>query len=113
VLLVDFPQHQPPGHEQEGYRPAVMVGRPERVGTPRFPLLVVVPLTTQSGPWASQSPDLYPRLAAGAGGLPQDSVVLLDNVRCVDRHRVRGSFGTLTEEAYAPVREGLRRLFDF
>jgi hypothetical protein len=49
ILLVMLPTHAPAGHEQEGVRPAVVVGLPERAGQPRFSTLLVIPLTTQEG----------------------------------------------------------------
>lgn len=107
VVVVALERHVPPGHEQEGRRPAVVVGLPERVEEPRFPMLVVVPLTTQIGPWADASPRLYPRLAAGSPGLSHDSVALLDNVRAVDVRRVRRWAGSLSEDDFAPIRTGL------
>jgi mRNA interferase MazF len=112
VLLVDLPRHLPPGHEQEGSRPGVVVGLPERLGPPRYPVVVVVPVTTQSGPWAQPRSPLYLELPAGAGGLHQASVVLLEHLRGVDRRRVRGSLGTLTPDEYAPIQAGLRQMFD-
>lgn len=112
LVIVELPRHRPSGHEQEGYRPAVVVGVPERLGTPRYPVLVVLPMTTQSGPWAARSPDLYIPFAAGSAGLPQDSVALLEHLRGIDLRRVIRYLGTLTEEEYAPIRAGLRKLFD-
>jgi mRNA interferase MazF len=46
VVLAKFPEQDPQGREQQGLRPAVVVALPEQIGTPRFPLIVVVPLTT-------------------------------------------------------------------
>ena len=45
VVFVNLPSHNPKGHEQEGRRPAVIVGIP--LEDVRYPILVVVPLTTQ------------------------------------------------------------------
>jgi mRNA interferase MazF len=36
VVMVAFPRHNPRGHEQEGMRPAIVVGVPH--GPMRFPL---------------------------------------------------------------------------
>ena len=36
VISALFPEHVPGGREQQGYRPAVVVGIPERLGLPRF-----------------------------------------------------------------------------
>ena len=112
ILLVELPRHRPPGHEQEGYRPAVVIGVPERLGRPRYPVLVVVPLSTQRGPWATQSPNLYLPFAAGTAGLPSDSVAMLEHLRGIDLRRVIRHLGTLTEEQYTPLRAGLCHLFD-
>ncbi len=111
VIIGDFPAQVPPGREQQGYRPAVVVGLPEALGTPRYPVLPVVPLTTDRGQqWASASPDLYPRLAAGVGNLPQASIVLLDQVRSLDSNRLRRYIGTLSPEEYQPIINGLQRM---
>ena len=38
VFVADFPEHDPSGHEQEGPRPAILVGLPTNAGRPRFPV---------------------------------------------------------------------------
>jgi mRNA interferase MazF len=112
VLKVQFPAQRPPGHEQVGNRPAVVVGIPDRLGSPRFPSLIVVPFTTNEGDYASGAPALYPVFKAGAGGLTADSVALVDNVRSLGVSRILERLGTLTPEQYAPVRAALRSAFD-
>ena len=84
ILLVDFPPQTPALQEQQGTRPAVVVGRPSKTGTMRFELVIVVPITRQSGDWTAQNPILYPSLQAGMGNLTAESIVLLDKVRAVD-----------------------------
>ena len=64
--------------EQQGNRPAIIVGVP--LGTIRYPLVVLVPLTTQVGSWVEVNPKIYPVLSKGVGNLRQRSVVLLDQV---------------------------------
>jgi mRNA interferase MazF len=55
VVSAFFPEHIPGGHEQQGLRPAV-VGVPERLGEPRFEVLVVVPMTTdRDQEWSKRS----------------------------------------------------------
>ncbi len=110
VLVVALRRHVPGGHEQEGTRPAIVVGVPEHVGTPRFRAIVVVPPTTQAGDWADRRPALYPRLPAGSGNLPSDSVVLLANLRSVDADPVLRRLGALTEDALAPIRSGINAI---
>lgn len=112
VFVADFPEHNPSGHEQEGPRPAVLVGLPTNAGRPRFPVLMLAPVTTFRGQaWVTAAPDLYPVLRAGAGGLRVDSVALVDQTRALDASRVSRYLGTLTPEGYAPVHAAVRLIF--
>ncbi len=111
VVTARFPQQNPQGREQEGYRPAIVVGFPSRLGIPRFKLIVVIPLTTDKGQdWANASPDLYPRFSAGIAGLKSPSIVLLDQIRVLDISRIIAYRGTLSPEQYEPILVGLRRM---
>jgi mRNA interferase MazF len=111
ILLIALPSHAPRGHEQEGSRPAVVVGLPERAGEPRYPTVLVAPLTTQEGAWSRKASRLYPRLRVGAGGLPRQSVVLLDQLRSIDVQRVSRYLGSLTEDEFQPIQAGLTQIF--
>ena len=113
ILLISLPSHAPRGHEQEGLRPAVVVGLPERAGDPRYPTVLVVPLTTQEGTWSRKAPVLYPRIQAGAAGLPRPSIALLDQLRSIDVRRVSRYLGSLGQEEFQPVHDGLRQIFGF
>lgn len=110
ILLVELPRHRPPGHEQQGLRPAIVVGLPDKLGVPRYPTILVVPLTTQIESWATRSPDLYPQLSAGTAGLARQSVVLLDHLRAVDLSRIRGFIGRLKAQVFNPMRQNLQRM---
>ncbi|MEL6939515.1 MAG: type II toxin-antitoxin system PemK/MazF family toxin [Cyanobacteria bacterium J06598_1] len=109
VVLVSFPEHSPSGHEQQGRRPAIVVGTP--FGKTRYQLLPVVPLTTQSGDWVKENPMLYPVLALGTGNLTRESIVLLDQIRTVDARRIVKYFGSLSKKEYQPIADGLARIF--
>ncbi len=114
VISALFPTHVPGGSEQQGYRPAVVVGMPERLGVPRFEVLVVVPMTTdRCQKWLEKSSDLYPRLAKGTANLRSPSICLLDQVRSIGAERVRGYRGTLDAEQYRPIHDGLRRMLSY
>jgi mRNA interferase MazF len=113
VLLVNIPVNVPPGHEQDGRRPAVVVAIPSDTGWQRFDVLVVVPLTSQVGAWAGANPTLYPVLQADQAGLEVDSVAMVDHVQAVDAQRVVKVFGTLTPDEYAPIKSGLEVMFGF
>ena len=111
VVFALFPVHDPAGREQEGRRPAVVVGVPDLLGAPRFGVLIVVPLTTDRGQdWAEESPALYPSLPKGTANLRSDSICLLDQVRALSVQRVSHYRGTLSDEEYGPIRDGLARM---
>lgn len=111
VLLARLPQLVPPGTEQSGIRPVVVVALPDRVGVPRYPMIVAAPTTTRLGTWAHASPALYPVLEVGMGGLTRPSAVMLDHLRGVDAVRVVRPLGQLSADEYAPIRSGLERMF--
>lgn len=113
VLLAAIAQNVPPGVEQQGVRPVVVVGVPARLGPQRFPVIVIVPLTKASGPWVEINPTLYPRLTAGQGGLPLESTALIDHVQAVDATRVLKRYGTLEADAFRPILEGLEKMLGF
>lgn len=113
VVLVNFPAQIPPGREQENTRPAVIVALANVTGITRFSLVIVVPLTTQQGDWATRNSTLYPQLQAGMGNIRYDSTVLLDQIRAVDIKRVLGYRGDLTAEEYQPIANGLKTMFGF
>ncbi|MBD2243966.1 type II toxin-antitoxin system PemK/MazF family toxin [Nostoc sp. FACHB-888] len=111
VVTARFPQQNPQGREQEGYRPAIVVGFPSRLGVSRFSLIVVIPMTTDRGQtWAIASPDLYPRFAAGVAGLRSPSIALLDQVRVLDFNRIVDYRGSLTSDEYEPILIGIQRI---
>jgi mRNA interferase MazF len=116
LIITRFPSQNPQGREQEGIRPALIVGFPHNIGVPRFPLIFVAPLTTylrQS--WAIASLDLYPKLSRGQGNLPRNSIILLDQIRAIDLSRIDRYLGTLTTEEYQPIFSSIQKmlLFDF
>lgn len=110
ILLLTLPQQI--GHEQSGRRPCVVVGIPDKLGVPRFPILIVAPLTTAKGTWLQTAPELYPVLPAGSGGLHVESVVLLDQIRAAQESRIESYIGSLKQAEYEPIRYGVRKMFD-
>ena len=111
LIAASIPKRVPQGHEQEGPRPAIVVGLPDRLGPGRFPVVVVVPFTSYRGqPWVDAAPGRYPRFDAGVAGLRSPSAVLLDQLLAADLQRVRTRRGRLTAEQYEAVRIGLERM---
>lgn len=104
ILWAELPQRRPPGHEQTGRRPVLVVGVPEDIQVIPYRVLTVVPLTRTRlrGP-------LFPLLRAGTGGLPVDSTALIYQVGALDVLRVVGRIGQLAPAEYQPVRDGLKK----
>jgi len=90
------------GHEQHGVRPCVAVSDPAVNSDQRFPLVAVVPVTGTPGEGA-----LYPALSPGRSGLAKRSFALVDQIRSVDKKRVRRVFGRVAPEELAAIDQGL------
>ena len=101
IVLVDLDPTL--GHEQRGRRPAVIVSEPEILEAQRFPLTAVVPITSTPGRGV-----LYPRLEPGPSGLRRVSFALLDQIRSVDKRRIRRHFGAVTADELRAIDDGLR-----
>ena len=110
VVWANFPEHNPNAHEQQGTRPAVVVGLPSLLGRLRWEMVVVLPITSRSGAW-STSRAAYIPLTSEACGLPRTSLALVDQVRVLDRGRVLEYLGTLPDSEYEAIRTSLRRMF--
>jgi mRNA interferase MazF len=100
VVLLDLDSTV--GREQRGVRPGAVVSDPDVVADQRFPLLCVVPITATPGEGA-----LYPRLTPGPSGVRKVSYALIDQLRSVDKRRVRRAFGKLSPTEMEAVDEGL------
>jgi mRNA interferase MazF len=90
------------GHEQRGVRPCIIVSDPDVNGDQRFRLVCVVPVTGTPGEGL-----LYPPLAPGRSGLAKQSFALIDQLRSVDKRRIRRVFGELAREEVTSIDEGL------
>jgi mRNA interferase MazF len=89
--------------------PAVVVWFFSRTGALRFPLLTIVPMTSdRRATWAVANPAAYPLYPAGTSRLRNDTLALVDQVRAVDVRRIRNRIGTPTPAEYAPIEAGLR-----
>jgi mRNA interferase MazF len=80
----------------------VVVSDPEIIADQRFPLVCVVPVTATPGQGL-----LYPALAPGPSGLAKESFALIDQLRSVDKRRIRRVFGELAKEEIVAIDEGL------
>ncbi len=90
------------GHEQRGVRPCIVVSDPDVIADQRFPLVAVVPITGTVGHGA-----LYPLLRPGRSGLARASYALIDQLRSVDKRRIRRVFGAVSNDEVDALDEGL------
>ena len=90
------------GHEQRGVRPCVVVSDPDVIADQRFPMVAVVPVTGTPGKGV-----LYPALQPGPSGLSKPSYALVDQLRSVDKQRIRRAFGVVSASELDALDEGL------
>lgn len=88
--------------EHHRVRPCVAVSDPAVNADQGFPLIAVVPVTATPGKGA-----LYPELSPGKSGLTRASYALIDQLRSIDKRRIRRVFGRITQAELAALDQGL------
>lgn len=96
------------GHGQRGARPCVAVSDPAVNADQRFPLIAVVPVTGTPGEGA-----LYPELSPGKSGLTKPSYALVDQLRSIDKRRIRRVFGRIATVELTALDQGLALFLGF
>ena len=91
------------GAEVPKTRPCVVVSRTE--ANDISSTVTVVPLSSVQGRAAERL--VQPLLAAKETHLPKDSRALCDQVRSIDKGRIRGSIGVVTGEFLGKIDRGL------
>lgn len=89
------------GSEQGGVRPVLVVQND--VGNKYSPTIIVAAITSQS---KTKLPT-HVELAATQGGLSKNSVVLLEQLRTIDKQRLKERIGTLSDAQIPSVNEAL------
>ena len=89
------------GSEQGGVRPVLVVQND--VGNKYSPTIIVAAVTSQTG--KAKLPT-HVQLAASQGGLSKDSVVLLEQLRTIDKQRLK-EIGALNETQLPDVEKAL------
>lgn len=91
------------GAEVPKTRPCIIVSRTE--ANDISSTVTIVPLSSVRGRAAERL--VQPLLAAKETGFPKDSRALCDQVRTIDKGRIRGSIGVLSDEFLAKIDRGL------
>ena len=86
------------GSEQGGVRPVLIVQND--TGNKHSPTVIAAAITSQTG--KARLPT-HIEFAAGSYGLPKDSVVLLEQVRTLDKKRLREKMGHVEENVMEKV----------
>lgn len=89
------------GSEQSGIRPVVILQND--VGNRYSPTTIVAPLTTKVG--KAMLPTHV--LIRQQQGLTSDSIVLLEQIRTIDKNRLRGYVGTLDQIAMNKIAQAV------
>ena len=91
------------GSEQGGVRPVIIVQN--NVGNKYSPTIIVAAITSQIN--KARLPT-HIEITAPHFGLPKDSVVLLEQIRTIDKKRLREKIGRFNEEMMDQIDEGLK-----
>ena len=90
------------GSEQGGVRPVLVVQND--VGNKYSPTIIISAITSQIN--KAKLPT-HVEISASEFGLNKDSVVLLEQIRTVDKRRLREKIGHFNDELMEKVNEGL------
>lgn len=91
------------GSEQGGVRPVLVVQND--VGNKYSPTIIIAAITSQIN--KARLPT-HIEIIAPDFGLPKDSVVLLEQVRTIDKKRLREKIGRFSEDMMRSVDEALK-----
>ena len=104
IIWVDFPV--PVGHEQAGQRPALVVHDDDTQGT--VSIIAIIPFSSSQA--AVRFPHTIPVKPSSQNGLQNDSILLIFQLRAIDRRRVRGKMGRLEAQTQQLVDDELRQM---
>ena len=90
------------GSEQGGVRPVLIVQND--TGNRHSPTVIAAAITSQMG--KAKLPT-HIGLSAQSSGLPKDSIVLLEQIRTLDKTRLKKKIGTLSEKTLKKVDRAL------
>lgn len=90
------------GSEQGGVRPVLILQN--NIGNQHSPTVIAVAITSKAEKTAMPT---HITLCGGSCGLPQESIVLLEQVRTLDRSRLRERVGSLDEQTMTKINTAL------
>lgn len=90
------------GSEQDGIRPVLIIQND--IGNKHSPTVIVIPITSRV---KTKLPTHIP-LKASKFCLEKDSVILAEQVRTLDKSRIKSKIGSLDNETMEKVKEALK-----
>ena len=89
------------GSEQGGLRPVVVLQN--NVGNKHAPTTIVAPITSRLS-----KKQLPTHITFNGCGLAKDSVILMEQIRTIDKSRLKQKMGCLTNEKWEVVNDAIR-----
>lgn len=89
------------GSEQGGMRPVVILQN--NVGNKHAPTTIVAPITSRLS-----KKQLPTHITFNGCGLSKDSVILMEQIRTIDKGRLKQKIGCLTNEKWEVVNEAIK-----
>ena len=89
------------GSEQGGLRPVVVLQN--NVGNKHAPTTIIAPITAQLG-----KKQLPTHIIFNGCGLAKDSIILMEQIRTIDKGRLKQKIGCLTNEKWEVVNEAIK-----
>jgi len=90
-------------------RPAIVVACPKI--NLRYPVIIVVPLTTQPVPQIMNFPQMEIKVPKNSGALTRESIALIDQLRSIDIDKVQAYLGCLDRGVYEQIWNSILKLF--
>ncbi|MCK4356548.1 type II toxin-antitoxin system PemK/MazF family toxin [Candidatus Bipolaricaulota bacterium] len=94
------------GHEQGGTRPVLVIQND--VGNEYSSTTIVAAITSQT----KKRMPIHVEIATDESGLPKDSIVLLEQIRTLDKERLKRKIGRLCAEKMCEVDRALCKSLD-
>lgn len=89
------------GSEQGGVRPVVVIQND--IGNKHSPTTIVAPITSRIG-----KKQLPTHITFNGCGLAKDSVILMEQIRTIDKGRLKQKLGCLTNEKWEVVNKAIK-----
>nr|WP_075574838.1 type II toxin-antitoxin system PemK/MazF family toxin [Ezakiella massiliensis] len=90
------------GSEQGGVRPVVIIQND--IGNKFSPTTIVAAITSVKN---KSSMPTHVNVGKDVGGLPKDSVILLEQIRTIDKRRLREKIGRMTDSKMKEIDKAL------